>query len=287
MEKLWASNFSASSADLLALGIPLGKNSEKVLRFLRKTSLFFETFDVDKRRGLKLRICDLGNLKFKKPRQITEKIREIVRKGKVPLILSKSHLASFFSIQAFEKELKIVIFDAHADLRNEYWDEKVKDSVYPLNFEKKNSSYNCATWLRRLIEKGYKNVVLVGLRACSEDELEFLETNKILYFTSRAIKKDLKDVRKKLEKFARSSKLYVSLDMDVFDPPIAPAVDHPEPNGLNFQEFSELVEGIARGKFVGLDLAEICLTEKKLMEITSFLALKALFEILLRIRPNL
>lgn len=283
MDKIFGMDFEINLADIVAIGIPIGKNSEKVLNFLRKASLFFETFDIEKKRGINLKIFDEGNLKFKDRFEITKKIKEILEKNKIPLIFSKSHLVSLFSIQAFEKDLKIIVFDAHADCKNNYIDEKIEESIEPLKLNK--NIYNCSTWLRRLIESGYKNIMLIGLRACSDEEIEFLEKSKIQYITSNFIKKNLKDARKKIKNFVGNSKVYLSLDMDFFDPSISPAVDHPEANGLSYEEFKSLIENIEL-KIFALDIVEIAFTEKKLMEMTFSLAFKVLFDLLLKMENN-
>lgn len=281
MEKIFGMDFDREVAEIITLGIPLGKNSEKILKFLRRESLFFETFDLEKERGIELKIFDEGNLKFKGQNEITERVKKILNDGKIPLILSKSHLTSLFSIQAFDKSSKIIVFDAHADSKNNYIDERIENSTWPLFLNK--NFYNCSTWLRRLIEYGYKNVAIVGLRACSEEEIEFLKNNKILYLTSNSVKNSVKKARKKLGNFTKNSKVYVSLDIDVFDPSIALAVENPEPNGLSYKEFREILDGI-KGDIIGVDLVEIAFTNKKLMEITCCTAFKTLFDLFLKLK---
>ncbi len=280
MDKIFGMDFEKELAEIVTIGIPLGKNSSKVLKFLRKASLFFETFDLEREKGVELKIFDEGDLKFRNENEITKKIKEILNEKKIPLILSKSHLASLFSIKAFDKNLKVIVFDAHADCKNNYLDERIASSVQPLKLDE--NFYNCSTWLRRLIENGFRNVGIIGLRACSEEEVEFLKKNKILYITSNSIKKNPGKEKRRISNFTKGSNVYLSIDIDVFDPSLALAVENPEANGLNYQEFSEILNEI-KGKIVGVDLVEISLANKKLMEITCSLALKALFDLLLKL----
>jgi len=275
MEKFFGFDFGEENSNVILLSFLLGKNSIKSINFFRKFSLFFETFDLERKKGI--RIFDSGNFRPKNASEIAKKVKEVLEKKKFPVIISKSHLISLFSLQAFEKDIKIIVLDAHADAKNFYSDEKVKDSTWPLRLE--NNYYNCSTWLRRAVENGYKNFFILGLRACSEDELNFLEDNRILYFTSTYIKKNLEDVKKKVRKFSRNSKIYLSLDIDFFDPSFAPAVENPEPNGLSYLEFREIIDGI---KISCADLVEFSLAPKKLMEITYSLALKSLFDLVLK-----
>ncbi|MEM5834804.1 MAG: arginase family protein [Candidatus Aenigmatarchaeota archaeon] len=273
-------------ADIVIFGVPLGKDAKKILTSLRETSWFVEFFDVDKKRNLieKVKFYDAGDIQLTSENDIVVKTKEILESKKIPLILGKSHLLTLFVLRAFDN-VKVVSFDAHADIKNEYYDEKISQSTEPLRI-KEQARYNCATWLRRAFEEGKKDIAIVGLRSCDEDDFSFIEKNKILAFSPNKIKKDFyekKRIKENLKKFVRDSKVYLSIDIDVFDPSIAPAVEHPEPNGLLLPEFLELLE-IFKGKIVGFDLVEIAFCEKKLMEITEFLATRVILEVLSRIK---
>ncbi|MFH7860779.1 MAG: arginase family protein [Candidatus Aenigmatarchaeota archaeon] len=273
-------------ADIVIFGVPLGKDAKKILTSLRETSWFVEFFDVDKKRNLieKVKFYDAGDVQLTSENDIVVKTKEILESKKIPLILGKSHLLTLFALRAFDN-VKVVSFDAHADIKNEYYDEKISQSTEPLRI-KEQARYNCTTWLRRAFEEGKKDIAIVGLRSCDEDDFSFIEKNKILAFSPNKIKKDFyekKRIKENLKKFVRDSKVYLSIDIDVFDPSIAPAVEHPEPNGLLLPEFLELLE-IFKGKIVGFDLVEIAFCEKKLMEITEFLATRVILEVLSRIK---
>jgi len=273
-------------ADVVIFGVPLGKDAKKSLDSLRETSWFVEFFDVDKKKNLieNLKFFDAGDISLTSENDILVKTKEILDKNKIPLILGKSHLLTLFSLRAFDK-VKVVSFDAHADIKNEYEDEKISQSIEPLNL-KEPSKYNCTTWLRRVFEEGKKDIAIIGLRSCDEEDYDFIEKNGILAFTPNQTRKNFYEkerIKEELRKFSKNSKVYLSVDIDVFDPSIAPAVDHPEPNGLLLPEFLEILE-IFKGKIVGFDLVEIAFCEKKLMEITEFLATRVILEILSRLK---
>ena len=273
-------------ADVVIFGVPLGKDAKKSLDSLRETSWFVEFFDVDKKKNLieNLKFFDAGDISLTSENDILVKTKEILDKNKIPLILGKSHLLTLFSLRAFDR-VKVVSFDAHADIKNEYEDEKISQSTEPLNL-KEPSKYNCTTWLRRAFEEGKKDIAILGLRSCDEEDYDFIEKNGILAFTPNQIRKNFYEkerIKEELRKFSKNSKVYLSVDIDVFDPSIAPAVDHPEPNGLLLPEFLEILE-IFKGKIVGFDLVEIAFCEKKLMEITEFLATRVILEILSRLK---
>jgi agmatinase len=89
-----------------------------------------------------------------------------------------------------------------------------------------------------------------------------------------------------LASFCRNSKIYISVDIDFFDPSIAPSVEHPEHNGLSFQEFAELVKELCKERIVGFDLVEIQYLPEKIREVTDSLAVRTILEILSRIRSG-
>jgi len=92
-----------------------------------------------------------------------------------------------------------------------------------------------ATFLRRIIENvGSDKVVHVGLRALCKEELAFIEKNHVKHFSMpdlkrHEVKEDARLIRQAVSDFA---KLYVTVDMDAFDPGFAPGVGNPEPDGM-------------------------------------------------------
>jgi agmatinase len=277
-EKFICDLFTSEKSNIIVFGVPLGKNSKTTLNSLRKISDFIEPFDVDKKRNLleNIKIADVGDLKLKNLNEITEKTRDIVEKKKIPLILGGGHLLTFFALKPF-KDVKLIVFDAHCDLKDEYEDEMIKDLDFVKGI-KFNPRINDATWLRRTC--GFldpRNILLIGIRSCDENEFDFMKKNEISYFTSNQIKDNSKEVEEKLKEFAKNSSVYISIDIDVFDPSIASAVHHPEPNGISFIEFSRLVNTI-NGKIVGIDLT--CLKPIMNIQVTEFLAIKSIFEVL-------
>jgi len=271
--------YTPGEANVIVFGVPLGKDSKKALRSLREASDFVEIFDPDKRKNLldDIRIHDIGNIKLKKLKEITKMVEEIISLRKIPLILGGGHLLTLFSLKAFDN-IKLIVFDAHADLKEEYEDKRIRE-LNLANGIKFHRKINDATWLRRACEFiNPENILLLGLRSCDEDEFEFIKNNKILYFTSNQIKDNIEKVKEILSRFTRDSKVYLSIDVDVFDPSIAPAVHHPEPNGIYLREFSELIDSI-KGEVGGMDF--VCLKhEKNRDQRTQFLIVRACLEVL-------
>jgi len=271
MEKFLTDIFTEKEANVITFGVDTGKLSKKTLQIYRKASRFIEPFDVEKKKNLlaRVKVFDKGDVKIDKVKQKTKKI---ISSTKFPLMLSYSHLPSFYSTQAFDEKTKIIIFDAHADLKEKYMDRKIS------GYGSKNERLNDATWLKRLCEiKNPKKIAILGLRSCDENELRFIKEKGIFYYTAEQIKDNLFTAKNVLREFTRDSDVYVSLDMDVFDPSAAPGVDHPEPNGIFFEHFSELVRFIG-GKIVGMDVC--CLKPVRGNEQTEYLAIRSIFEIL-------
>ena len=108
--------FSEEEADVLVFGVPLGKDSDKALENLREVSWFVEPMDLDKKKNLleNVKTADIGDVNSL--HEVTEQTKNIISRGKVPLILGGNHLLSFYSVQAFD-DVKLIVFDAHADFK--------------------------------------------------------------------------------------------------------------------------------------------------------------------------
>ncbi len=263
MVKFLCDVFTEDQAEFILFGVPLGRKSRQTLRTLRAVSRLVEPFDMKAQKNLleDVRIADIGDLKLGELDEVYEQTKKIVDKGKIPVILGGEHLLTLYATGAMKENTKLVVFDAHCDLKESYLGAK----------------YNNATWLRRLCESvGTRNIALVGVRSCEQDELEFMKENKIFYIMPNDIG------RKNLEEFVKDSDVYLSIDMDVFDPSIAPAVENPEQGGLTHEEFLKLVEPLER--IICLDLVEI--TSFVEDRTTEFLAVKILFELLSRIKHH-
>ena len=275
--KKFIDDSNLKESDVVVFGVSFNNKSDLMLERLRELNWFVESFDIEKKRDLlkNIKVADIGNVKLK---DVTKKVNSIIKDKKIPLILGSNHQLTFHALKAFEN-IKLLIFDAHGDIKDSFMDERVAESVEGLNLsEKEKLKNNCTTWLRRYCESGNpKNIMIIGLRSCGEEDFKYIKENGISYFTPNQIRKNIEIVKEKLGNFVKNSNVYISIDIDAFDPSIAPAVNHPEPNGLIFSEFSELIKEISKGKILGIDLVEIKPIEGN--EITEFLAIKLIFEL--------
>jgi arginase family enzyme len=266
-------------ADVIIFGALVGKHS-KSIENLRKESFFLEPFDLNKKFNFfdKLKVADIGNIKLKNLNDITKEVKKILESNKVPVMLSGGHVASYFSVKGFDKDTKVVVFDAHCDSRNEYEDEYMEDASYVKGI-KYNPKINPVTWFRRSSEsRNPKNYFTVGLREGDEFELEYLEKNNIQFFTAQQMRENFDELKRGLKDFVQDSNVYISVDIDGFDPAFAPAVYHPEPGGFSYLDFVELMSAFNNSKIVGFDIVELKSIPNN--NVTEFLATRVIFEVL-------
>ncbi|HSB57934.1 MAG TPA: agmatinase [Nitrosopumilaceae archaeon] len=167
---------------------------------------------------------------------------ELIKREKQLFILGGEHSLTFGTYMSFPKDTGYIVFDAHYDLRDEYADTKLSHAAY----------------LRRIIEKrGPENIIHVGARSYTKEELGFKLENKIRVITD----KDIRDGNgPKLVKDAISAfdKLYVSIDLDVLDPAFAPGVGNPEALGLTTRELFDMVYVMVEKPIRCMDVVELC-----------------------------
>lgn len=279
--------YSREESNVIAFGVILGKKAAESVKAVRDASWFIETFDITSKRNLleKVKVYDIGDIKptsYAELDNVTKTASSILLEGKLPLMLGGGHLATYYMLKAMPKDLTLVVFDAHCDLRESYMDEKIVELDHISDDVAVDKRLNDATWLRWASEEAmFKKAAVLGVRSGDEEQLAYAKKKGISLITSEKLlsRKGLNAAIRILSTLTRGKKVYVSLDIDVFDPSIAPAVDHPEPSGIGFREFTKLVRSI-KGKIVGCDV--VCLRKISDNEVTEFLAARAIFEILSR-----
>jgi agmatinase len=138
----------------------------------------------------------------------------------------------------------IVSFDAHLDLRNEFMGLKLSHT----------------TFMRRINEKVKPGKIIeVGTRAVCKEELDYAKKAEIEFFTAKQIRKEgSQRIAEQLrEKLSRYKNVYLSIDMDVLDPAYAPAVQNPEPEGIETHTLFDILYGVCDKRVVGFDVIEI------------------------------
>lgn len=172
---------------------------------------------------------------------VRKKISKIVSLNKIPVMLGGEHSISFGAVQALKEKfpkLKVLQLDAHADLRESY----------------QESPYSHASVARRISE--ICPLIQVGIRSMSKEEAEFLPQSKVKsYSADFALEK--KDWCEKICKNL-SGDVFVTIDLDVFDPSIMPSTGTPEPGGLYWQHVLSLLKLVSRScQIRGFDVVEL------------------------------
>jgi len=277
MRKFAISLFNRKEANVVFFGLNYTKDSKKLLKKIRDASYFVEPFDMFGKNLIeKVRLFDAGDLKIRNFEEISKKFLKIRKENKVPLMISRGHLPTFYVAKNLKEE-KLIVFDAHADCKNEYLDKLV---AFDVDKSKDKRKFNGSTWLRRLLENSDIEVLLLGLRSFDEDELEFLKENEVKFFTSIDIIRNKMSVLDEVSKFSKNSEIYISLDSDVFDPSVFPATDYCEPGGITYLDFIDIINSI-EGRIIGADVC--CLNPNNDNKASEFLVVKSIFHILSKI----
>ncbi|MEM3579958.1 MAG: agmatinase [Candidatus Bathyarchaeia archaeon] len=267
-------------ADYVVLGVPFDVTStyRTGARFgpnaIREASLNVETYSF--RSGIdveELRIHDLGDLHVSTdPEQTLERlarvIKEILEAEKTPITIGGEHTVTLGVLKGFgnkTSETAVLSFDAHLDLRDEFMGLKLSH----------------ATFMRRLNEQLKPAKILeVGIRAVCKEELKYVKKAGIEFITTQQIKRDGVERTLKLLKrrLADVKSVYVSVDIDVLDPAYAPAVQNPEPEGLESHALLDILCGVCDKRVVGLDVVEVAPNYD--FGVTAIQAAKIIFELL-------
>jgi len=243
-------------ARYVLLGAPLDRTASyrSGSRFapsaVRRASLYMETYSP--RTGLDcgdVAIADAGDVKGLDEMEeavmnIEAAVRLIHASGKVPVMLGGEHTVTLGALRGLRPDL-VVDLDAHLDLR---------DRLLGLELSH-------GTFMRRGLEELRHNLIVLGCRALSGEELEFAEANadRVKVITAADLLKGGVDrgaeaVRRELDGV---SSAYLTIDMDVLDPASAPAVGNPSPEGISVTMLLDLVAGVVDERFMGFDLTEV------------------------------
>ncbi len=179
---------------------------------------------------------------------------------KFPVIIGGNHTVPIGSIKAFASvydDLTVLQMDAHSDLRQEY----------------EGSQFNHACAMARAREVA--PVVQVGIRSMSKDELPYVDDDRIFY--SHELYYDKSLYGKALEKLSKN--VYITIDLDVFDPSIMPSTGTPEPGGPDYYEILHFLSDVIREKnVVGFDVVELCPSDTN--KSPDFIAAKIIYQLL-------
>jgi agmatinase len=218
--------------------VSYGKGTGKGPDAILKASVHIEDYDIDlDREPYRAGIHVARPIKALKA--IRAQVRKILDDKKIPVMLGGEHSITPFAVAACgekHKNLSVLQFDAHADLRDKYHGSK--------------QSHACA--MRRVLE--ICPAVQVGIRSMSVSEAKFAGGSGQISKIHFAKKLELADV----VTGQLSKDVYITFDVDALDPGIMPSTGTPEPGGFDYYEVLDLFEAVAREKnVVGFDFVEL------------------------------
>ncbi|WAC25915.1 agmatinase [Ancylobacter sp. SL191] len=228
----------------------------------------------------KTRIVDIGDADMihtdtdQSHANIEYGVRKILKAGAIPVVLGGDHSVNIPCIEAFSdaEPFHIVQFDAHLDFVD----------------ERKGVRRGHGNPLRRAAEKPYvTGLTQLGIRNVSSTAREGYEA-------ARSMGSDILSVRQirklgteaVLARIPEGKRYYVTIDIDGFDPSIAPGTGTPSHGGFTYYEVLELLDGLTkRGTVIGVDLVEVA-REYDPGGVTSILAAQVLLNFIGRILHN-
>lgn len=197
--------------------------------------------------------------------QIDGVVDGVLDAGAFPLVLGGEHSLTAGAIRPFarrHRDLVLLHFDAHADLRDGYEDEP----------------YSHAAALRRCLDDENLTLISIGIRNISAGEVQFLEANRHRIDVFWARDKDNWDIGA-IKKRLAGRPVYVTFDLDVFDSSLMPATGTPEPGGIFWDDAVGIIRmACAAANVVGADITE--LAPAAALHGCSFLAAKLAYKIL-------
>lgn len=236
------------------------KGPAKAPALIRKV-LYNDAMNLCSENGVSIEIeanTDKGDFEISDYFEIEKITRKHLKTNDKILSLGGDHSVTFPIIKAYHEKypkLDILHIDAHADLYHDY----------------EGDPYSHACPFARIMENGFAvRLVQVGIRTLNPHQKE----------QAKKFGVEIQEMRH-LHKLAIpefKNPLYISLDMDGFDPAFAPGVSHHEPGGLSSRQVIDIIQNI-KTEIVGADIVEYN-PDRDFQDMTAYLAAKMMKELL-------
>ena len=212
---------------------------------MRQESFGLETYSPYQDKDLEdIKVFDGGDLElpFGNPRKALDIIKvttkTIIKANKLPCMIGGEHLVTLGAFEAvFEKypEIRVIHFDAHTDLRDEYLGEKLSH----------------ASVIRRIYDLiGDNKIYQFGIRSGEREEFCFArEHTNLNKFNFTGLSKAIAA--------CRGYPVYFTIDLDVLDPSVFPGTGTPEAGGVTFMELLEAMIVVSELNVVAMDINEL------------------------------
>lgn len=171
---------------------------------------------------------------------VFERVKHLLSLNKTIGIMGGEHSVSIGAIRALSEhypDLSVLQIDAHADLRDDYH----------------GSPYNHACVMRRARENA--RVVQVGIRSVCSEEKQYIIDENVFY--AHVTHQNKEWMQKAVDRL--TDHVYLTVDLDGFDPSIVPSTGTPLPGGLMWYDVLQFLELLFKNKkVVGFDVVELC-----------------------------
>ena len=249
---------SKSSLENCTVGI-FGVNFDKTCSYktgarfgpnsIRKVSEYLETYCPKLEKDLiDIDYIDLGSLVINKfesnsvMKAVKSATNYLLKNNLTPLMIGGEHSITRGAIETLVRKypnLILIQLDAHADLRDSYMGNK--------------HSHAC-TMQRCLEVLPSKKILQIGIRSGTKEEFKFMkENNQLINFKTGQNSQELK----KAFLPYKDSPIYLTIDLDWFDPSVIPGTGTPEPGGFFWHDFEVILESLRHFKIVASDIVEL------------------------------
>jgi agmatinase len=264
--------YDYSQSEIIILPVPYDetstwmKGSDKGPEAILEASVNLEFYDVETSSEAHLKgihtvdpILEKGSPE-KLVNAVYNRTLTLLSENKFPVIIGGNHTVPIGAFRAFSEKfenLSILQLDAHGDLRQSY----------------EGSEFNHACSMARARE--FAPIVQVGIRSMSAEELPYAGKDRIFYAHQLYCDKTL--YRKAIEKL--TGNVYITIDLDVFDPSLMPSTGTPEPGGPEYFELIHFLRDVISEKnVVGFDVVELC--PSTINKAPDFIAAKIIYQLL-------
>ncbi len=241
------------------------KGPEAILDASRNIELYDEELD---KNVCDIKICTLSELKIEEKPELMvnivhENVKKLINDNKFVVVVGGEHSITSGCVKAFSEkynDFSVLQLDAHTDLREEYDGTKF--------------SHACA--MKRCLDI-CKNIVQIGIRSLDYEEAVFAKENKLKIFWAKDIFNNDDWMENAISML--SENVYITLDLDVFDPSIMPSTGTPEPGGLGYYQVLKFLRKVfEKRNVVGFDVVELCPNKNNIH--SDFTAAKVIYKMI-------
>ncbi len=241
------------------------KGSNKGPRAIIEASMNMELYDLETdyevyKKGIFTSEEILSNSSEEMIECVYNRVTDFIKDGKFVITLGGEHTIALPSIKAHYEnydDISILHLDAHSDMRDSYLGNKY--------------SHACVMARAKEITE---NIISIGIRSMDSSELDNIKKDNVFFAADIYNSKEW--IEKAVDKLNKN--VYISLDLDVFDPSVVPSTGTPEPGGLEWYTTIKFIKEVCRNRnLIGFDVVELCPTENKAPD---FLAAKLIYKLL-------